>query len=66
MSTYNEQILRLALDAITKHFDTFVGECIGADGTPVAPSRKALAQARACLPTSASHAFGRISKKDKP
>lgn len=47
----------LALKAQTKHFDSFVGACMDANGIPIAPSRRELAQARACLPPLAKHSF---------
>lgn len=53
----------LALLALTRHFDTFVQNCMNASGEPTVPSHKALMQARACLPTSSSCSF---KPKDKP
>ena len=53
----DDMILKLSIDALTKHFNAFIGACMDTDGNPTAPARKALMQARACLPTSASHSF---------
>lgn len=50
-------ILKYALDALTAHFNEFVGACMTPDGEPVAPRKKDLMQARACLPSSCSHGF---------
>jgi hypothetical protein len=43
-------VLEAALKALTRRFDEFVGQCMDDAGKPRAPSPKALAQARACLP----------------
>ncbi len=52
------EVLTRSLMAITQHFNSFVGECMDQiEGLPLAPTRKALAQARACLPASCSHSF---------
>lgn len=54
-----------ALRILTKHFDTFIGECMDENGKPKAPSTKALMQARACLPAQYANAF-KPKTKDKP
>lgn len=54
----DDEVLAHALAALTRHFDAFVGDCMDAiEGLPMAPSRKALAQARACLPSSCANSF---------
>ena len=53
-----------ALRILTKHFDTFISECMDTDGKPKAPSTKALMQARACLPAQYANAF-KPKNKDK-
>lgn len=45
-------ILKLSLDALTAHFDEFIGECMAG-----APSAKALARARGYLPAKCVNAF---------
>jgi hypothetical protein len=47
----------LALSSITCHFNAFIGECMDGDGNPQAPSKRALAHARACMPKPQSTAF---------
>ena len=43
-------ILELALKTLSARFDEFIGACMDADGKPVAPHKKDLMRARACLP----------------
>lgn len=53
----DRRILDLAFKAMSRHFHEFVSACLDDKGQPIAPPRKALMQARACLPPSCVHAF---------
>lgn len=48
---------KLALDAITKHFNEFISQCIDSEGKPITPTARAVAQARACIPKGHSMSF---------
>lgn len=61
----SDYVIEHALRLLTTHFDDFIGECMDEDGKPKAPSPKALAQARACLPAAYKHAHKPKVKKDK-
>jgi hypothetical protein len=54
----------LAIHVLTKAFDTFIGECMDADGNAKAPTRKALMRARAALPAGYRHTL--VKAKDLP
>lgn len=54
---YDKSVEALALAALTRHFDEFIGACINAFGEPTTPTSRALAQARACLPLTATNSF---------
>lgn len=44
------EVTKVALDVVTDEFDAFVAACVGQDGQPKAPDKKALMRARSMLP----------------
>jgi len=58
-----EEILRIAVKRLSKVFNEFIGECMNEDGSPKAPSQKALIKARGYLPPHCKHSLTR--KKEK-
>lgn len=51
-------IERMALRALTAAFNEFVAACVDENGKPRAPSARALAKARGCLPNTVSMGYG--------
>lgn len=51
-------IERIAIRALSAAFNEFVAACVDENGKPRAPSAKALAKARGCLPPGASMSYG--------
>lgn len=55
----DKSIEKIALDAITKHFNNFIAQCVDANGKPMQPTAKSIAQARACIPKGHSMSFAK-------
>jgi hypothetical protein len=53
----DDDILKLALEAVTKELDRFIGCCVDSSGSPVSPKRGDLMKAKACLPRGYANAF---------
>jgi hypothetical protein len=52
------RMLEIALKVLSARFDEFVGSCLDANGNVVAPAKKDVMRARACLPPGSNHALG--------
>lgn len=52
------RLLEMALKAVSARFDEFIGNCLDANGNIVAPAKKDLMRARACLPPGCKHSLG--------
>jgi hypothetical protein len=52
------RMLEIALKVLSARFDEFVGSCLDANGNVVAPAKKDVMRARACLPPGSKHALG--------
>lgn len=50
-------VVETALKVMTRALDELVGECLGEDGKPKAPSMRALMKARGYLTPSCANAF---------
>jgi hypothetical protein len=54
-----DAILSISIRKLSEAFDEFISKCVDADGKPVAPDRKSLMQAKACLPPYCSQALSK-------
>lgn len=61
MDNEQQEIDRLIIRAVYKVLDDFVADCLDEAGNPKAPSKKAIANARAYLPVWCKNSF---NKKD--
>jgi len=57
----DDKLLELAVKGLTRRLDELVGDCLNADGTIKAPTKKTLMRARAALPHGYKNSFEQAS-----
>lgn len=62
----DNRILKLALHETSIAMDVLIGDCMGDDGKPKAPSRKVMMRARGFLPPYCQHALAKRSGFEAP